>query len=147
MPYLTFGTYKTSVTAQEDRNKLLLKAYSSSEENERDHNENSFTEKPRSSSRVKDDTKPKDDNNAAGGTANGRGKNAILHGSRTLDEFGYYSLINTDDRDKDQVVTRYLEPDRQKGRVNDPGQEWPILRVDQLWLWVIDESQCRLFLL
>jgi hypothetical protein len=56
----------------------------------------------------------------------------IVHGSRTLDQYYYSSLEDTNARDKDQVITRYFE------RKNNTKPQ--MLRVDQLWLWVIDES-------
>jgi len=68
-------------------------------------------------------------------------KGKIIHASQTLDQFYYHSLANTDLRDRDQVVTRYIEGTRNK---NLWGSELTVLRVDQLWLWVVDESiiQC-----
>lgn len=59
----------------------------------------------------------------------------ILHGSRTLDQFYYYSLPNTDYRDATQVVTKYIEERNESEK-----ELKTILKVDQLWLWVIDES-------
>jgi hypothetical protein len=59
-------------------------------------------------------------------------KEQVVHESRTLDQYYYSCLPNTDHRDDDQVVTRYF---KLKG-----GVKRRMLRVDQLWLWVIDES-------
>jgi len=64
-----------------------------------------------------------------------------LHESRTLDQFYYRSLIETEDRDETQVVTRYIDKTGWRAPL-DPGKQLDILRVDQLWLWVIDESKC-----
>jgi hypothetical protein len=58
---------------------------------------------------------------------------APVHQSRTLDQYYYSSLPNTSARDNDQVVSRYLQKEGKKENIR-------ILRVDQLWLWVIDES-------
>jgi hypothetical protein len=55
----------------------------------------------------------------------------VVQESRTLDQYYYSSLENTDYRDSTQVITRYLERKRANPR---------ILRVDQLWLLIIDES-------
>jgi len=55
----------------------------------------------------------------------------VVQESRTFDQYYYSSLENTDYRDSTQVVTRYLERRHAKPR---------ILRVDQLWLLIIDES-------
>ncbi|RYP42903.1 hypothetical protein DL770_011945 [Monosporascus sp. CRB-9-2] len=66
-------------------------------------------------------------------------KNETIHGSRTLDEF-YYQFNpdkgdNPEDinrRNKDQIVTKELHDDN-----CDNLDEWILLRVDQLWLWII----------
>ncbi|KAH8896972.1 hypothetical protein GQ53DRAFT_713785 [Thozetella sp. PMI_491] len=50
-----------------------------------------------------------------------------LHVRRTLDQY-FYSGIDTSDRDKDQVVSKYCHKHHLEGRM---------LMVDQLWLWVI----------
>jgi ankyrin repeat protein len=52
-----------------------------------------------------------------------------LHVRRTLDQYFYHMLENTDDRDKDQVVSRWAQKVRSETRHN-------ILMVDQLWLWL-----------
>ena len=71
--------------------------------------------------------------------------NCKLHGSRTLDESYYHSVSDEDQeairdmdrRNADQVVTKrvqdFLHPTDPKSR--------DILRVGQLWLWIIDESK------
>ncbi|KAH7169524.1 hypothetical protein DER46DRAFT_645872 [Fusarium sp. MPI-SDFR-AT-0072] len=67
-------------------------------------------------------------------------KQNVIHGSRTLDEFFYHFAQDAklksemQRRNGDQVVTR---------EINGPtkGLEcWTILRVDQLWLWIVDEK-------
>ena len=65
-----------------------------------------------------------------------------LHESRTLDQFYYHSLKDTEGRDRDQVVTRYIDHMDKSDWKNplDRNKQWDILRVDQLWLWIIDES-------
>ena len=57
-----------------------------------------------------------------------------VHGSRTLDQYYYWSLTDeeTKHRDNDQVVTRYLKDKK--------CETLKLLRVDMLWLWIIDES-------
>lgn len=67
-------------------------------------------------------------------------KNKVLHGPRTLDQFYYYSLSDTSHRDDTQVVSRYFE--EHSGSEKKPKK---ILEVDQLWLWVIDESRLSAF--
>ncbi|KAL9109115.1 MAG: hypothetical protein Q9227_006206 [Pyrenula ochraceoflavens] len=62
----------------------------------------------------------------------------IIHKSRSLDQFYYQTLENMSERDADQVATRYITGKRETEvqKLSD----WTILRVDQLWLWVIDEE-------
>jgi len=54
-----------------------------------------------------------------------------LHVSRTLDQFYYHSLKDTKPRDRDQEL-----------RLPNDSEDYLICIVDQLWLWVIDESGC-----
>lgn len=65
-----------------------------------------------------------------------------LHVSRTLDQFYHYSLRDTTLLDKKQVVYRYIKD--QKDEDSSPDKSDPpspkFVMVDQLWLWVIDES-------
>ena len=66
----------------------------------------------------------------------------VIHGSRTLDESYYQTTPDKDakddmaERNKDQVVTKWARSNRNGGEIS-----WTILRVDQLWLWVIDPSK------
>jgi hypothetical protein len=55
-----------------------------------------------------------------------------LHVRRTLDQYYYYMLEDTRERDADQVVTRWA---RKHGKPHHN-----ILMVDQLWIWVIKGS-------
>ena len=92
--------------------------------------------------------------------------NRPIHCRRTLDQYGYPSLLNTSARDADQVlykrtrrpppeadprestmehITGILRANRfpavrhpQIGRYDDASK---VLMVDQLWLWVIDQSE------
>ena len=64
----------------------------------------------------------------------------VVHGSRTLDEYYYqfasdkdYQQEDIDKRNRDQVVTRWLH----RGKKIDELHSWVLLRVDQLWLWII----------
>ncbi|KIW11826.1 hypothetical protein PV08_09099 [Exophiala spinifera] len=85
-------------------------------------------------------------------------RDKIIHGSRTLDESYYENLSNMKERNEDQVVTKYFQKhprhSRESGYAQD-GNVWSgrsengakeqdkaitILRVDQLWLWVIDHQ-------
>jgi hypothetical protein len=65
-----------------------------------------------------------------------------VHVSRALHQFYYYSL-NTHARDTKQVITTYVKNRRSKatGQLPKPDGSSPeIFMVDQLWLWVLDES-------
>ncbi|KAI0593349.1 hypothetical protein F4775DRAFT_578384 [Biscogniauxia sp. FL1348] len=63
----------------------------------------------------------------------------IIHHSRTLDEF-YYQFIQSNNhsqeqvnkRNKDQVITKWLYGGKPQKLKN-----WIVLKVDQLWLWII----------
>lgn len=65
----------------------------------------------------------------------------IIHGTRSLDQFYYHSLPDMKDRNKNQVVTRSFLGGKHGNGVTDNVECWPILTVDQLWLWVIDEGK------
>lgn len=73
-----------------------------------------------------------------------RDKESIIHGSRTLDEFFYHSLSDTgaqrdlEIRNKDQVTTKRIQ--HVIKHVGGHG-EWTIIRIDQLWLWIVDDSK------
>ena len=67
----------------------------------------------------------------------------------TLDQYYYPVLDDTSDRDKDQVLTKFLgrnSNDSDSGHADDAAAhkgdaaETRILMVDQLWMWIIDES-------
>ncbi|OTA61543.1 hypothetical protein K449DRAFT_64023 [Hypoxylon sp. EC38] len=60
--------------------------------------------------------------------------NTIIHKSRTLDGYFHGAAAETRSRDLDQVVTRWI----QRNTINKQSSD--ILRVDQLWLWVIDDK-------
>ncbi|PKS06261.1 hypothetical protein jhhlp_007007 [Lomentospora prolificans] len=68
--------------------------------------------------------------------------NLVIHGSRTLDEFYYHfesdykSEKERRRRNKDQVVTAELNAGIDVGK----SDSWTILRVDQLWLWVLNDK-------
>lgn len=65
-----------------------------------------------------------------------------IHRSSTLDEWYYHFRSDPDsqkdrkDRNKTQVATKSLpfNPDK--------SIHWPLIRVNQLWLWTIDKSMC-----
>ena len=65
------------------------------------------------------------------------------HKTRSLDQFYYHSLSGNDikGRDENQVVTRYLIGGKNGDGVDRSRPWWPILGVDQLWLWVIDDGK------
>lgn len=54
-----------------------------------------------------------------------------LHLRRTLDQFKHHS-INTEKRDRDQVVFRYCDKAKKPLK---------IFMVDQLWMWILDDSK------
>ena len=68
----------------------------------------------------------------------------VIHGSHTLDEFYYHSCEEPDlrrdviIRNADQVLSKTIH-----GPIKDLTW-WAVVNVDQIWVWVIDES--KLFL-
>jgi hypothetical protein len=86
-----------------------------------------------------------------------------LHPRRTLDQFGFPMLRNTDARDLDQVIFKRTRPEMPKvdsgpksiavpsidtsgldSHRREPGPEddnAKMLMVDTLWLWVLDEGR------
>ncbi|KAI2611831.1 hypothetical protein GGR54DRAFT_340844 [Hypoxylon sp. NC1633] len=78
-------------------------------------------------------------------------ENSVIHGSATLDE-SYYHFSQGDKAQKDrlrrngsQVVTKQLESsceDTEQDQQCEGEQVacWPLLRVNQVWIWTIDEK-------
>ncbi|KAI6758608.1 hypothetical protein HG530_010848 [Fusarium avenaceum] len=68
-------------------------------------------------------------------------ENSVTHQPTTLDEFYYQfssdkdSVGDRNSRNKDQVVTKYL---LRGGIATD--RYWPLLRVSQLWVWIVNEE-------
>ena len=60
-----------------------------------------------------------------------------MHPRRTLDQYYFSTLKDTTARDKDQVVYRGT---RTRTLENDDSHEPRIVMVDQLWLWILDDS-------
>ena len=82
---------------------------------------------------------------------------ATAHKPMTLDQYYYPTLIDTDWRDKDQVLSKYLtwkskelhdklSKEQSHSTTTETAdqteQQNPrrILKVDQIWMWIIDES-------
>jgi hypothetical protein len=74
-----------------------------------------------------------------------------LHPRRTLDQSYYGALFPTQTRDRDQVVYRATAPQYHKCSRQDPRHKCAqcqkdvkmvprIIMVDQLWMWILDES-------
>lgn len=63
---------------------------------------------------------------------------ANLHIRQTLDQFKHHS-INTEKRDIDQVVYRYCK--HQPFPYEDPENRLKVFMVDQLWIWILDNSK------
>lgn len=60
-----------------------------------------------------------------------------LHPRRTLDQFYYYMLDDTEARDEDQVVHKWAIKQQARRKMPDTH----VLMVDQLWLWVLNEGR------
>jgi hypothetical protein len=59
-----------------------------------------------------------------------------MHPRRTLDQYYFSTLKDTTSRDKDQVVYRGTKKEK-----SDWEHEPRIVMVDQLWLWILDDSK------
>ncbi|KAI0095585.1 hypothetical protein F4814DRAFT_457575 [Daldinia grandis] len=57
----------------------------------------------------------------------------INHKSMTLDQYYYPTIANSDERDNDQVLSKFLDEKDGLGRKK-------IFLVNQLWIWIIDEK-------
>ena len=57
----------------------------------------------------------------------------------TLDQYYYVSLTDTNIRDSDQVLHRYLDRYHEKKEK----RMQMILVVGDLWLWIVDDSEYR----
>lgn len=71
-----------------------------------------------------------------------------LHCRRTLDQFTYHMLDDTERRDNTQVMSRWTKKEwaknfntgSQAGRREAKG-DLPVLMIDQLWLWILEDEQ------
>lgn len=61
-----------------------------------------------------------------------------LHARRTLDQSYYWKLPNTDGRDQDQVVYRETKEGKNISRTT------RVVMVDQLWMYILDDSKLTL---
>jgi hypothetical protein len=59
-----------------------------------------------------------------------------LHMRRTIDQYYYPTVEDSTQRDQDQIMFRGT-----RSR-NDPDAMARVVMVDQLWLWILDDSQC-----
>ncbi|KAK4165403.1 hypothetical protein QBC43DRAFT_287954 [Cladorrhinum sp. PSN259] len=68
----------------------------------------------------------------------------LLHCRRTLDQFTYHMLQDTEKRDNTQVIYKWARRQPKKPKPV-PGSsdedEYPVLMIDQLWLWVLEDEQ------
>ncbi|KAI1180193.1 hypothetical protein F4777DRAFT_364647 [Nemania sp. FL0916] len=77
-----------------------------------------------------------------------------LHCRRTLDQFTYHMLDDTERRDNSQVMFRWAKreaarKDRENTQQNKPSPSnqcdeegsCPLLMIDQLWVWVLEDKQ------
>lgn len=61
-----------------------------------------------------------------------------LHMRRTLEQFYYWTAEDTARRDREQVVCKGT---RHHGEDPDPEATSRLVMVDQLWLWILDDSK------
>ena len=77
-------------------------------------------------------------------------KYSPLHNRRTLDQYCYYTLVDTSERDQDQLFSRLFRLDESnpcaamlEKKYEAFYQHPPILMVDQLWLWILPNGNFR----
>ena len=72
-----------------------------------------------------------------------------LHCRRTLDQFYYHMVKSTDRRDMDQVMFKsakvftgapFSDTQSVATRTSPDLEDLPIVMVDQIWLWIIDDG-------
>lgn len=72
-----------------------------------------------------------------------------LHPRRTLDQFTYHMLKDTEKRDNSQVIFRWARKMEKLSAIDnrrplpnkDSDQDgYPILMIDQLWIWVLEDD-------
>lgn len=61
-----------------------------------------------------------------------------LHMRRTLDQYYYWTVIDTTTQDQNQVVCHGTRSS------SDPEATGRVVMVDQLWMWILDESKISL---
>jgi hypothetical protein len=79
-----------------------------------------------------------------------------LHCRRTLDQFTYHMLEDTERRDNTQVMFKWTKQDQAKREKADrqlhnvqppsthPNRDkgsYPLLMIDQLWMWILEDDQ------
>jgi hypothetical protein len=86
-----------------------------------------------------------------------KGYREFLHPRRTLDQFYYYMLEDTEERDENQVIQRWAngqyQPDRRPGLGMQKAPSRPryaegpthVMMADQLWLWILNDSESNDF--
>lgn len=76
-------------------------------------------------------------------TIQSRRSRRLVHNRMTLDQYYYSAITNTGDRDKDQILSKFLElkyGSKMFSTAKTDKDKVRILVVDQLWIWVFDEK-------
>ncbi|KAI1383116.1 uncharacterized protein F4822DRAFT_435048 [Hypoxylon trugodes] len=73
-----------------------------------------------------------DENVEHGEGINSRNSRRVKHKPMTIDQYYYPTIADTDKRDNDQVLSKFLKQEEQ--------DEKTVLMVNQLWIWIIDEK-------
>jgi hypothetical protein len=68
-----------------------------------------------------------------------------VHIRRTLDQSYYWTIKDTESRDRDQVVYRATEDEPNRPHPDDHPSRGPkVIMVDQLWLWILNGGRLAL---
>ncbi|KAI0180586.1 hypothetical protein GGR52DRAFT_578759 [Hypoxylon sp. FL1284] len=81
-----------------------------------------------------------DESDRSGGldeSISGRNMRQVAHKPITLDQYYYPAITDTVPRDNDQVLSKYLKQEEKIKKT--------VFRVDNLWIWIVDETADRNF--
>ncbi|KAK7427617.1 hypothetical protein QQZ08_005892 [Neonectria magnoliae] len=143
MPYLYFSIYHNSESGPSEKtheSNTNSQQTNPPTENRGQREQNKPPTDPPTQNKG-DSSKPVPDEIALGQKLFKAYKNEVIHQPSTLDEFYYHfatdeeSRLDQKERNRTQVVTKYL-----RGQEVQDWVTWPLLRVSQLWIWVIEDK-------
>ncbi|KAI0975130.1 hypothetical protein F4678DRAFT_457396 [Xylaria arbuscula] len=64
-----------------------------------------------------------------------------LHCRRTLDQLTYHMLHDTEAHDSSQVMFKWQKEKEEQEKKEKRMLDYPLLMIDQLWLWILEDEQ------